>query len=91
MYAYVNCQSTSYIMIELLHCSFNQFQSRLWYAYYMEIKVFTCGSTKKPALQSCGHSGKRKLWANEQIVATIFKCKMSANEAADLHGVPCSM
>ena len=56
-----------------------------------KIKGFRRRSTKKSTLRSCGRTGKRKLWTNEQMEAAMLsagKGTMSANKAADLHGVP---
>ena len=58
-----------------------------------KIKGFKRGSTKKSTALSSGRTGKRKLWTNEQMEAAMLsvgKGQMSANKAADLHGVPYS-
>ena len=42
-------------------------------------------------MRSRGRTNKRKLWTNEQMEAAMVSVgngKMSANKAADLHGVP---
>ena len=59
-----------------------------------KIKGFKRASTKKPAVRSCGRTGKRKLGTNENMEAamlSVAKREMSANKAADLHGIPRSM
>jgi hypothetical protein len=56
-----------------------------------KIKGFKRGSTKKSTVQSRGRTGKRNLWTNEQVEAAMLSMgneEMSANKAADLHGVP---
>ena len=56
-----------------------------------KIKGFKRASMKKPAIRSRGRTGKRKLWTNENMEAAMLcaaKTEMSANKAADLHGVP---
>ena len=58
-----------------------------------KIKGFKRGSTKKSAVGSRGRTVKRKLWTNKQMEAVMLSVgngEMSANKAADLHGVPCS-
>ena len=59
-----------------------------------KINGFKCGSTKKSAVRSQGRTGKRKLCTNEEMEAAMLSGgngEMSANKAADLHKVPCSM
>ena len=49
------------------------------------------GFRRKPSTKKSpsGRAGKRKLWTNEQMEAAMVSArKMSANKAADLHGVP---
>ena len=56
-----------------------------------KIKGFKRASMKKPAIRSRGRTGKRKLWTNENMEAAMLcaaKTEMSANKAADLHGIP---
>ena len=58
-----------------------------------KIKGFRRGSTKKSTTKksAVGPSGKRKLWTSEQMeqaMSCVGKGQMSANKAADFHGVP---